>query len=120
MVLQSNVSINLVQKQGSKITNLTSFDKNQLNNNIDLQETLDITIDSDGNIILQVKIRDKQYETIIIPYVTQGNSVYSIQDLKIIEKGNDLFVVGEYDTLLEDNSKINSRLEKVVVNEKES
>lgn len=109
-VVLQDVSIDLVQKQGNKITNLTTFDKNELNSNKNRRKTSDITVDSDGNIILQAKINEKHYETILIPYVTQGNSIYSI-DIQIIENEDSLFVIGEYDTLLEDHAEINSKLE---------
>lgn len=110
IALQSDVSINLIQAQGNKVTNLTTFSKNKLNTNSHVQQKIDITIDSDGKITLQVKVNGIQYEGIVIPYVTNGNPIYSI-DVQIIEKDNDLFIVGEYDTLLEDNQEVNSKLE---------
>lgn len=108
--LESDPSIDLLEELGSKVTNLTSFDKNELNNNKKLEEKRKITIASDGKIILQVKMNEREYEGIVIPYVTQGNSIYSI-DIEIIEEADDLFIIGDYDTLLEDSAEINSKLE---------
>lgn len=110
VLLQSDPSIDLVEELGNRVTNLTNFNKDELNDDEKLEETIEITINSDGKIILQVKINEGIYESIVIPYVTQGNSIYSI-NLEIIEKADGIFIIGDYDTLLEDNVKINSKLE---------
>lgn len=100
--------INLVQTD--KVTNLITFNKNELNTKGYEQKNIDFNVKNDGKIILQVKINDSEYETIIIPYTTSGNLI-SVINLKIEHKDNAFFITGDYDTMLEGSQEINSKLE---------
>lgn len=112
--LQSDVSINLIQTE--EVTNLITISENELNNNKYEEKNEAIKIENDGKVVLQVEINNQQYEAIIIPYTTNGDSISSI-NLQITNDDNHLFFNGEYDTTLIKSQKINSKLEKVVSDE---
>lgn len=115
--IQSDIHINL--KQTDKVINLAIFDKNDLEDKKIEQKSRILNVKEDGKVVLQVEINGSPYEATVIPYVTNGDSLFFMH-LKIESKDGALFLNGEYGTRLEKSQEININLEKVVANDEES
>lgn|SRR5699024_3506748 len=115
--IQSDVLINLIQP--NEVVNIATFYKDKLENGTEERRNNTLDIKEDGKVVLQVEINDSCYEGIVIPYITNGNSISYIE-LQIKSENNVFYLSGEYSTRLEKAQKINSKLENVSINGTES
>lgn len=110
VIIQSDISIDFIGVD--QTTNLVTFDKDDLEGDQEESQDINFNIETDGKIVLTMKIDNVQHEGILIPYVTNGMTISSIH-IDIDKQDGGYFIIGEYNTGIENSHNVHTKLEKL-------